>query len=173
MNNDEKYWKILWKNVRKSGYGGAAGMRTDSNPKLSGRIRKGNQSTSRHDITITLDDIKEQWKNQNGICYWLDIEMSLADLAISRSPFAPSVDRLDSSRGYHKDNIVLCTRFANLGRGAYDNDDFKPRLISLLGKRRVLTSGPYLSTLVLNDNKGVIMSDGIDSYFDYKFKENK
>ena len=141
----QKYWKILWKNVNMSGKGGAAGMRTDTNPKLSGRIRKGNQSTSRHDITITLDDLKEQWDIQRGMCYWLDIEMSLPDLAVSRSPFAPSVDRIDSSRGYHKDNIVLCTRFANLGRGAYDNDDFKPRLSSLIAQRDYL--GGYINGL--------------------------
>jgi hypothetical protein len=72
---------------------------------------------------------------QKVLCYWLDIEMSLPDLAISRSPFAPSVDRLDSSRGYHKDNIVLCTRFANIGRGAYDKEDFKPRLTKLISQR--------------------------------------
>lgn len=135
MDNYEKYWKILWKNVNMSGKGGAAGMRMDSNPKLSGRIRKGNQSTSRHEITISLDDLKEQWDIQNGLCYWLDIKMSLEDLAVSRSPFAPSVDRIDSSRGYHRDNIVLCTRFANLGRGAYDNDDFRPRLDRLITER--------------------------------------
>lgn len=152
MENEDRYWKILWKNVNMSGHGGAAGMRTETNPKLSGRIRKGNQSTSRHDIAIVLDDLKEQWEIQNGLCYWLDIKMSLIDLTVSRSPFAPSVDRLDSSRGYHKDNIVLCTRFANLGRGAYDNDDFKPRLISLLSDRKVLTSG-YNSTTIDTNNK--------------------
>ena len=115
---------------------GSAGARVDSNPKLKGRIRKGNQSTSRHDLDITLEDLKEQWEKQGGKCYWLNIDMSLEDLLISRSPFAPSVDRIDSSRGYHKDNIVLTTRFANLGRGAYDRDDFKPRLDGLLSNRQ-------------------------------------
>jgi len=171
MENYDKYWKILWKNVNMSGHGGAAGMRTKTNPKLSGRIRKGNQSTSRHDIDIILDDLKEQWNIQNGLCYWLDIKMSLPDLAISRSPFAPSVDRLDSSRGYHKDNIVLCTRFANLGRGAYDNHDFKPRLISLLKEREILTTGNASATIDTNDNQGGNMKDGIDSYFEQMFKE--
>jgi hypothetical protein len=114
---------------------GSAGGRVETNPKLKGRIRKGNQSTSRHDLDITLEDLKAQWEIQNGKCFWLNINMSLEDLLISRSPFAPSVDRIDSSRGYHKDNIVLTTRFANLGRGAYDNEDFKPRLDGLLSNR--------------------------------------
>jgi len=114
---------------------GAAGARTDSNPKLQGRIRKGNQSTSYHDVLITLDDLKAQWEKQNGKCHWLGIQMSLEDLMVSRSPFAPSVDRLDSSGHYTKDNIVLTSRFANLGRGAYAGEDFKERLDSLLSDR--------------------------------------
>jgi hypothetical protein len=134
-NVEDKYWKKLWTNVNMSATSGSAGARVDSNPKLKGRIRKGNQSTSRHDLDITLEDLKEQWAKQDGKCYWLNINMSLEDLLISRSPFAPSVDRIDSSRGYHKDNIVLTTRFANLGRGAYDRDDFKPRLDGLLSNR--------------------------------------
>ena len=131
----EKYWKKLWRNVNMSSTHGAAGARTDSNPKLQGRIRKGNQSTSYHDVLITLDDLKAQWEKQNGKCHWLGIQMSLEDLMVSRSPFAPSVDRLDSSGHYTKDNIVLTSRFANLGRGAYAGEDFKERLDSLLSDR--------------------------------------
>lgn len=171
MINNDKYWKILWRNVNMSGYGGSAGMRVDNNPKLSGRLRKGNQSTNMHEINITLDDLKEQWDNQGGLCYWLDIEMSLADLAISRSPFAPSVDRINSSIGYNKNNIVLCTRFANLGRGAYDNEDFKPRLIALLNNRNLLTNDTNHSILMPNNNLGGQIMDGIDSYFEHKLKE--
>ena len=132
---EDKYWKKLWTNVNMSATSGSAGARVESNPKLKGRIRKENQSTSRHDLDITLEDLKEQWAKQEGKCYWLNIDMSLEDLLVSRSPFAPSVDRIDSSRGYHKDNIVLTTRFANLGRGAYDKEDFKPRLDALLSHR--------------------------------------
>ena len=128
----DKAFKKLWRNVNMSSVHGASGARTDTNPKLSGRIRKGNQSTRRHEISITIEDLKEAWGKQNGKCYWLKIDMSLDDLFISRSPFAPSVDRLDSSVGYHKENIVLCSRFANLCRGAYDRDDFRPRLNKLL-----------------------------------------
>jgi hypothetical protein len=58
--------------------------------------------------------------------------MSLEDLFVSHSPFAPSVDRIDNQRGYHKDNIVLTSRFANKGRGAYTGEDFGPRIKKLL-----------------------------------------
>jgi hypothetical protein len=135
MIDEEKCWKKLFRNVNMSSSLGAAGGRTDTNPKLQGRIRKGNQSTSYHEVHITIEDLKEQWNIQNGKCYWLGIDMSLEDLFISRSPFAVSVDRLISSGHYTKDNIVLTTRFANLGRGAYDGEDFKERLDGLFAKR--------------------------------------
>jgi hypothetical protein len=131
-NPTDKHWKKLWRNVNMSSISGASGMRTDNNPKLSGRLRKGNQSTKRHEVTITIEDLKEIYKKQSGKCFWLDIPMSLEDLHVSHSPFAPSVDRIDNGRGYHSDNIVLTTRFANKGRGAYMGEDFGPRLKKLL-----------------------------------------
>ena len=90
---------------------------------------------TRYEITITIEDLKELWRIQNGKCFWLGIDMSLEDLFVSYSPFAVSVERLDSNRGYHKDNIALTTRFANRGRGKYDNENFKQRLDDLLENR--------------------------------------
>jgi hypothetical protein len=138
-NSDEniKYWKKIYKNISMSAVSGAAGMRTDNNPKLSGRLRKGNQSTKRHEISITIQDIKEMWEKQEGRCYWTNCTMSLDDLFISHSPFAPSADRLDNKRGYHKDNVVLTLRFTNKGRGGYNNLDFKERLNQILESRNV------------------------------------
>jgi hypothetical protein len=135
MNQEDRYWKKLWTNVNMSSKYGAAGARNENNPKLQGRVRKGNQSTSYHEVHITIEDLKNQWEKQNGKCYWLNIDMSLPDLLVSRSPFAPSVDRLNSSGHYTKDNIVLTTRFANLGRGAYDGEDFQERITKLINQR--------------------------------------
>lgn len=118
---EDKHWKILWQNVKLSARYGAGGA----------RLRK-DTLEDHHQITITLEDLRELWLSQDGRCHWLNIKMSLEDLEIKNSPFAVSVERLDSSRGYHRDNIVLCSRFANRGRGAYDDDMFKYRLHMLL-----------------------------------------
>ena len=133
-------WKHLMENVKLSAAWGTNGARPLLNPKTNKPLSRtqGPYSKGRyrkigvHEITITIDDLKELWRIQNGKCYWLGIDMSLEDLFISNSPFAVSVERLDSDRGYHKDNIVLTTRFANRGRGKYDNPNFKKRLDNLL-----------------------------------------
>lgn len=125
-NSEEKYWKKVWKNVQTSAEYGAAG----------GRLLKDNiRGSTPRELTITLDDIKQLWIEQDGRCYWLGIRMSLEDVMIKDSPFAVSVERLDNSRGYIEGNIVLASRFANRGRGAYDNDDFLDRLNALLSER--------------------------------------
>jgi len=124
MNHDQ-YWKKVWSNVKLSARYGAGG----------GRL-KDLKTNLGHELTITIDDIKSMWDSQDGKCHWLGIDMSLEDVDIKNSPFAPSVERLDSTIGYVPGNVVLASRFANRGRGAYDNEDFKDRLTSLLEKRQ-------------------------------------
>ena len=124
QQTEDACWKRLWKNVNMSSDGGNVGMRTSTNPKSRGR----NQTTKTHTINITIDDIKSQWKKQNGLCHWLGIELRLQELFVSRSPFAPSIDRIDSNIGYEKNNIVITSRFANLGKGSYDSVDFLEKL---------------------------------------------
>lgn len=121
---EDKYFKKIWNNVKLSATYGAGG----------GRL-KNLKTNLGHELTINIDDIKKLWVTQNGRCHWLGIEMSLEDVDIKNSPFAPSVERVNSSIGYVHGNVVLASRFANRGRGAYDNEDFKERLDKLLENR--------------------------------------
>lgn len=120
----DKYWKVVWANVKLSARHGAGGA----------RIQKKDGSGSR-ELTITLDYIKDLWEKQNGKCIWLGIDMSLEDVMVKNSPFAVSVERLDSNLGYIPGNVALASRFANRGRGAYDGDDFEERLNYLINNR--------------------------------------
>lgn len=71
--------------------------------------------------TITKEDIKRIYKKQNGLCYWLEIPL---DITFTDKLRQPSIDRLDNSRGYEPDNIVLTCKFANLGRQSSTEEDF-------------------------------------------------
>lgn len=74
---------------------------------ISRRSNKGGKSD------VTMEFIKNLYDKQSGKCYWLGIELDITGKDILRKP---SLDRLDNSRGYFRDNIVITTIFANTGR---------------------------------------------------------
>jgi hypothetical protein len=67
--------------------------------------------------------INQLFLKQNKKCHWFDIE--LIPSRMPRYPFQPSIDRLDNSIGYRKDNIVLCSLMANLARNQLDECGWK------------------------------------------------
>lgn len=67
---------------------------------------------------LTVDDINEMFDKQNGLCYWFKIPLIPSNY--KKHPQQPSLDRLDSNKGYTKDNVVLCCYSANIGRNEND-----------------------------------------------------
>jgi hypothetical protein len=97
--------------------------------KLLGKVKLcGSSSASRSrikEVLITKEDLEKQFIKQDGRCYWLGIPININHVFTTHNPLAPSVDRLDNDRDYEKDNIVICTQFANMGRGKCDKKTFK------------------------------------------------
>jgi len=63
------------------------------------------------------------YDTQKSKCYWLGIELNPQWVFDSGHPLALSVDRLGYN--YLKGEVVICSRFANLGRNTYPDDKFK------------------------------------------------
>lgn len=61
------------------------------------------------EFNIDADYLEELWNKQNGLCYYSGIPM----LKDRSGKYTLSIDRLDSSIGYTKLNIVLCTTISN------------------------------------------------------------
>lgn len=77
------------------------------------------------EIKITEKELEEVFVHQESKCFWFNIKLNLDWLYEKWHPLAPSVDRLDETKGYLKDNIVICARIANLGRQKCDLNKFR------------------------------------------------
>ena len=81
-------------------------------------------------ILITPQDLEDIWLSQEGRCYWFGVPLDLGLLYkthpdwMPKHPLAPSIDKIDPSGDYTKENIVICTRFANFGRNVCDFNRF-------------------------------------------------
>lgn len=79
---------------------------------------------------LTIEDIGDLIQKQNNRCHYFNTDLNFGLLYTDhpeyfpRNPLAPSLDRIDCSKPYTTDNVVLCMRFANAGRAACPYDEF-------------------------------------------------
>ena len=81
--------------------------------------------------TLTVEDINEMFLNQQGLCYWFKVPLIPSNHV--KHPQQPSLDRLDRTKGYTKDNVVLTCYSANIGRNDNDEETWK-NFLSVLSK---------------------------------------
>lgn len=72
--------------------------------------------------TITITDIKEQLEKQKHKCYYSGIDFG--DTFLNKWTY-PTVDRIDSTKGYVKGNICICTFYVNMMKSNASIDQFK------------------------------------------------
>lgn len=86
-----------------------------------------------HHVEITIEDLKEQWEKQNGICGLSGIKLVLSSYSkINKNPiYAASLDRVDSSKGYVKENIRWVSRAINWMKNEM-SDEMVNELINLI-----------------------------------------
>lgn len=69
---------------------------------------------------LTLQDIKNQWIKQKGKCVYSNVRLKLQHIYNKRrikQYYQASIDRIDSNKGYTKENIqilsITCNRAKN------------------------------------------------------------
>ncbi len=70
---------------------------------------------------FTDDDMMTVWERCEGRCAMSGLEFSevVVGTGRARKPYAPSLDRIDRSRGYEPDNVRLVTAVANFAMNAW------------------------------------------------------
>jgi len=81
-------------------------------------------------FNISAEDMVEQWREQNGLCYWFEVPMGAPDGHLHH-PLAPSLDRMDSCGGYTLGNVVWACLAANSAKRDTDPDSWE-EFLSLL-----------------------------------------
>jgi hypothetical protein len=113
---------------------------------ISGRHSTDFHNREKLEVCITENDLRTIWTQQQGRCFWFDVPLDLGLLFRDHPewykfhPMAPSVDRKDEKIGYQIDNIVICCRFANVGRSVYPFDRTKSMIEILRGSPKPKTA---------------------------------
>jgi hypothetical protein len=66
-------------------------------------------------VDVTIEDLKEKWELQKGICEFSGVQLTLSSYGkIIKNPiYTASLDRIDSAKGYIKGNIRWVSRSIN------------------------------------------------------------
>jgi hypothetical protein len=75
------------------------------------------------EFDIDEDYILKLYEEQNHKCYWYGV--LLEPSIIHKYPAKPSLDRIDSKKGYVKGNVVISCMAANIGRNSCDAEIFQ------------------------------------------------
>jgi hypothetical protein len=75
-------------------------------------------------FNISRDDIWNQYLKQNKKCYYSGVDIFFAYKEKDRSLQSVSIDRIDSSKGYTKDNIVIVHKKINILKWDLSEYDF-------------------------------------------------
>lgn len=65
------------------------------------------------EFNLTPEYLMELYHNQKGMCYYSGIKMEIAIKGTTNNYNTLSVDRIDSTKGYVKENVVLCCDCVN------------------------------------------------------------
>lgn len=76
-------------------------------------------------FNLTIKELDDIFEKQNGLCYYTGRKLLPAETRVpSKTESNISLDRVDSSLGYTKDNIVMCVKNANLAKHVLSHDTF-------------------------------------------------
>ena len=76
-------------------------------------------------VTITIEQLVEQLKNQNYLCYYTGIPLNMdAGSSKGAKKMSVSIDRLDNTKSYEPGNVVICLWHVNRAKHSLSEHEF-------------------------------------------------
>ena len=90
------------------------------------------------EVNITIEDLKNQWEFQNGICPFTGVNLVISSYnKIKKNPiYSASLDRIDSTKGYVKGNIRWVSRAINWMKNDMSDDMVNELINHLIENKR-------------------------------------
>jgi hypothetical protein len=85
-------------------------------------------------VPISSSDLLDIHARQGGLCSYTSVPYEVPAGGGDPSPLSVTVDRLDPSRGYTRENVVLCCLFASVARNGWPLELVVPLWRFLPGK---------------------------------------
>lgn len=83
-------------------------------------------------VSITIQDLDDLWEKQGGRCAYTNRELSLGS-----SDCTASLDRIDSSKGYHVGNVQFVHKNVNVSKWAMKESEFLKMIDEIYEHRRL------------------------------------
>lgn len=87
-------------------------------------IRYRSRKSNLGDTDLTLEFIQNLFTKQDGKCFYSGIVMNFERWGSKRKKYSITVDRIDPSKGYTKDNVVLSSWAANVGKSNFSLNEY-------------------------------------------------
>jgi len=140
MNKD--FWKTVSSNINIKNH---SGNRLTEYTPFKIYLRKGRASIIKHKDNIDIDEkyLKDLWDRQKGICPYTGIKMELMKTSSQnhklKSLKKASLDRIDSSKGYTKDNVEFVCMAINNAKNDFKKEEMKSFIKEIISSQNNLS----------------------------------
>ncbi len=108
--------------------------------------------TRNREFALTIQDVSNLWDTQSGVCAVtglpLETENTTEAYDNSRNPFGPSIDRIDSTRGYVVGNVRLVVTIANVAMNNWGDTVMEEVFTNVLQNHGYLIVAPSIAPAV-------------------------